>query len=43
MNLAQKELCKMSENKRGMKELTYEMLMGTWEWFEETAQQKKKK
>ena len=41
--LAQKELSKMSENKRGMKELTYEMCMGTAEWIEETTWQKMKK
>ena len=33
----------MSENKRGMKVLTYEMLMGTAEWLEKTTQQKMKK
>ncbi|XP_076775118.1 endogenous retrovirus group K member 5 Gag polyprotein-like [Arvicanthis niloticus] len=39
-NLAQKELSKMSEKKKGVKELTYEMFMDTGEWFEVRIQQK---
>jgi hypothetical protein len=41
MNLAQEDLCNISEKKRRMKELKYEMFMGVGEQFEETTHQKK--